>query len=280
MNKINHSKYRNTGIIFEMLVRQLTNESLTNKDPKAIGLIKKYFTKTELAKENKLYQTIIQSNQLNESKAESVLNTINDLYKRLDQKQLNKEKYNLIREIKENYDIEEFFKTSIHNYKSLASIYTLLESNNVKNVNPQFLINSKLNLIDYLTENKITQDSPVYNELSKMEKGERFLVYKLMVENFNKKYSDLDKEQREVLREYITNNADQVKLKSIIDRKFINVKKTLKENISKIQDQVTRIKTEETIKMIDPILESKKMKDDYIITLFQYQELNKELSLL
>lgn len=280
MNKINHSKYRNTGIIFEMLVRQLTNESLTNKDPKAITLIKKYFTKSELSKENKLYQTIIQSNQLNESKADTILNTVNDLYKKLDKNKLNKEKFNLIREIKDNYNIDEFFKTSINNYKSLASIYTLLESNNVDNVNPQIIINSKLNLIDYLTENKLPQDSMVYDELSKINKGERFLIYKLMVENFNKKYSDLDKEQRIILREYITNNSDQTKLKSIIDKKFIDVKKSLNENISKIEDQITRIKTEETLKMIDPILESKKFKDDYIITLFQYQELNKELSLI
>ena len=280
MNKINHSKYKNTGIIFEMLVRQLTNESLTNQNPKAIGLIKKYFSKTELAKENKLYQTIIQSNQLNESKAESTINTVIELNKKLDKKQLNKEKFNLIKEIKNNYDIDEFFKSSISNYKALASIYTLLESNSINNINPSLIINSRLNIKDYLTENKIPQDSPIYDELSKMDKGERFLVYKLMVENFNKKYLNLDKDQKEILREYINNIQNPNKLKLIVNKKLRQLKESLSKNTSKITDQITRIKTEETVKMIDPILESKKMKDDYIIALFHYQELNKELSVL
>ena len=263
-----------------MLVRQLTNESLTNQDSKAIGLIKKYFSKTELAKENKLYQTIIQSNQLNESKAESTINTVIELNKKLDKKQLNKEKFNLIKEIKNNYNIDEFFKSSISNYKALASIYTLLESNSIDNVNPSLIINSRLNIKDYLTENKIPQDSPIYEELSKMDKGERFLVYKLMVENFNKKYLYLDKDQKEILREYINNISNPSKLKLIIDKKLRNLKESLLKNSSKITDQITKIKTEETIKMIDPILESKKFKDDYIIALFHYQDLNKELSIL
>ena len=280
MNNLKHSKYRNTGIIFEMLVRQLTNESLTNQEPKAINIIKKYFTKTELAKENKLYQTIIQSEQLNESKSETTINIIIELNKKLDKIKLNKEKFNLIKEIKNNYNIDEFFKISINNYKALASIYTLLESNSIDNINPSIIINSVSNIKEYLTENKIPQDSSIYNDLSKMDKGERFLVYKLMVENFNKKYSDLDKNQKEILREYIDNISNPSKLKLIINNKLKSLKESLLKNSSKITDQITKIKTEETIKMIDPIIESKKFKDDYIIALFHYQELNKELSIL
>jgi hypothetical protein len=263
-----------------MLVRQLTNESLTNQEPKAINIIKKYFTKTELAKENKLYQTIIQSEQLNESKSETTINIIIELNKKLDKIKLNKEKFNLIKEIKNNYNIDEFFKISINNYKALASIYTLLESNSIDNINPSIIINSVSNIKEYLTENKIPQDSSIYNDLSKMDKGERFLVYKLMVENFNKKYSDLDKNQKEILREYIDNISNPSKLKLIINNKLKSLKESLLKNSSKITDQITKIKTEETIKMIDPIIESKKFKDDYIIALFHYQELNKELSIL
>jgi len=277
---IKHSKYRNTGIIFEMLVRQLTNETISNKEPKAINIIKKYFTKTELAKENKLYQTIIQSNNLSESKAEVIIGTVCDLSKKLDRSKINKEKYNLIKEIKNNYELESFFKTSINNYKSMASIFTLIESTINENPNPNTIINSKLNLLEHLTENKIAEETQIYKDLSTMEKGERFLVYKVMIESFNSKYDNLDSAQKLILKEYINNISDTVKLKEFVDNQFSQLQNSLREHLSKIDDQITKIKIEETIKMIDPIIESKKMKDDYIVSLFQYQELNKELSKL
>lgn len=277
---IKHSKYRNTGIIFEMLVRQLTNETISNKEPKAINIIKKYFTKTELAKENKLYQTIIQSNNLSESKAEVIIGTVCDLSKKLDRSKINKEKYNLIKEIKNNYELESFFKTSINNYKSMASIFTLIESTINDNPNPNTIINSKLNLLEHLTENKIAEETQIYKDLSTMEKGERFLVYKVMIESFNNKYDNLDSAQKLILKEYINNISDTVKLKKFVDNQFSQLQNSLREHLSKIDDQITKIKIEETIKMIDPIIESKKMKDDYIVSLFQYQELNKELSKL
>lgn len=277
---IKHSKYRNTGIIFEMLVRQLTNETISNKEPKAINIIKKYFTKTELAKENKLYQTIIQSNNLSESKAEVIIGTVCDLSKKLDRSKINKEKYNLIKEIKNNYELESFFKTSINNYKSMASIFTLIESTVSENPNPNTIINSKLNLLEHLTENKIAEETQIYKDLSTMEKGERFLVYKVMIESFNNKYDNLDSAQKLILKEYINNISDTVKLKKFVDNQFTQLQNSLREHLSKIDDQITKIKIEETIKMIDPIIESKKMKDDYIVSLFQYQELNKELSKL
>lgn len=280
MNKLSHSKYKNTGIIFELLVRQLTNETMSNTSPKAVNIIKKFFTKTEIAKENKLYQTLIQSQSITESKAELTLSTIQDLYRNIDISKLNKEKYNLIKEIKDNYDLDRFFKTSISNYKYLASIYTLLESNNHKNISPSFLINSKSNVLEYLTEKQISSDNEIYREFSKMEKGERFLVYKIMLENFNNKYDHLDSYKKEILKDYIYNISDLDKLKEKINIKFKSIKKELNENLKKIDDTVIRVKISETIKMIEPIIESKKMKDEYISTLFQFQDLNEEINLL
>lgn len=280
MNKLPHSKYKNTGIIFELLVRQLTNETISNNEPKAINLLKKYFTKSELAKENKLYQTLVQSQNLTESHAGVIINTIQDLYKNIDISKLGREKYNLIKEIKDNYNIDSFFKSTVSDYKYLASIYTLLESNNHKSLNPAIIINSKNNIIDYLTENKISDENEIYNEFSKMERGERFLVYKLMIESFNDKYDDLDADKKAILKEYIYNISDSDKLKSYIDDKFIIVKENLSKELNKIDDQVTKIKIQEVIKMIDPILESRRMKDEYISTLFQFQELNQEISQL
>jgi len=280
MNKISHSKYKNSGILFELLVRKITNETITTNESKAIGILKKYFTNTEISKENRLYQTLISSQNLTESKANNVINTISELSSRLDRKKLNSEKYNLIKEIKNSYDIEDFFKASLDNYKVLASIYTLIESNFVDNPNPNILISSKDNIIDYLVEQKLENETQIYQELSHLEKGERHLVYTVMLEKFNEKYDGLDKNQKNILKTYINNISNSSFLKEFINKEFNKLKSDLIENRSKIDDQVVTIKVNEIISLIDPILESKKMKDDYVVSLLQYTELNKEISRL
>ena len=117
MLKLKNSKYKNTGILFELLIRQISSDILSNKDSHAVSLVKKYFSKTELAKEHKLYQTLININSLSETKAESLIETISRLSERLNKSILRNEKYNLIKEIKDNYDLENFFKAKIQNYK-------------------------------------------------------------------------------------------------------------------------------------------------------------------
>jgi len=113
MTKISHSKYRNSGILFELLVRKITSEMISEQNSNAINILKRYFTGTEIAKENRLYQTLLKNQNLTEGKANSIISTISSLSCKLNRKQLAKEKYNLIKEIKASYDIEDFFKASI-----------------------------------------------------------------------------------------------------------------------------------------------------------------------
>lgn len=278
MVNIKHSKYKNSGILFELLVRKITSETITTNESKAIHILKRYFTNTEISKENRLYQTLLKSPTLTEGKADTVINTISELSTKLDRKKLSKEKYNLIKEIKHSYDIDDFFKASIDNYKTLASIYVIIESNFIQNPSPDIIISSKLNILDYLVEQKLETQTQIYKELSGLEKGERYLVYKVMLEKFNNKYDGMDIEQKLILKTYINNISNSVVLKEFIDSKFTKLKKSLIENSKKLDDQITTIKINEIINLIDPILESKKMKDDYVISLLQYTELNKELS--
>lgn len=280
MTKISHSKYRNSGILFELLVRKITSEMISEQNSKAINILKRYFTGTEIAKENRLYQTLLKNQNLTEGKANSIISTISSLSCKLNRKQLAKEKYNLIKEIKASYDIEDFFKASIDNYKTLASIYTLIESNFIDNPSPELIVSSKHNLLDYLIENKEGEEDTIATELASMDKGERFLVYKVMLENFNKKYHDLGDEQKLILKTYVNNISNSPALKEFINKKFTKLKQSLLENQKRIDDQVTSIKIGEIITFIDPIIESKKMKDDYVVSLLQYIELNEEISKL
>ena len=278
MAQIKHNKYRNTGILFELLVRKITADTMSNQDSKAVTLIKKHFVNTELAKENKIYQMISKSHNLSSVKAETTLSTILEINKSLDQTKLAKEKYNLIKEIKSVFDIEDFFKAKISNYKLLSSTYTLLEANASPLKNFETIINSKLNIIEHISLQDLTlNESPQSDEYTQMDKGTRALVYKIMLEKFNTKFDNLSHDQKEVLKEYINNISNTTRLKSFIDSKFTSLKESLLKALPKIEDATAKIKVNEVINLINPILESKTLKDDNIIALLQYQELHSEL---
>lgn len=250
---------------------------MSHKDPKSMNIIKKYFGNTELAKENKLYQSISKSHNLTEAKAEIVISTILEGNKFLDKEKIFHEKYNLIKEIKNNFDLNEFFKAKISNYKLFSSTYTLLEATTSPMKNLETIINSKLNILEAVT-NTNHEIVPIISEFEQMDKGTRALVYKLMLEKFNEKYNNLSNNQKLILKEYITQAADTTKLKNFIVTQFKDLKKSLSESINKIDDKVIKIKLKETITLINPIILAKSLKDDHIIALLQYQELNEEVS--
>jgi hypothetical protein len=281
--KIKHNKYKNTGILFELLVRKITSDTMSNSNSKAATLVKKYFTKSELANENKLYQTINNHISLSESKAESIISTVLELSKKLDRDKLAKEKYNLIKELKENFDLNDFFQAKIKNYKLLASIYTLFESINIKGfANPEVIINSKVNILESITSSPDTKLSltPLVKELMQLDKGTRALAYKIMLEKYNEKFDGLNSEQKEILKEYINSIANAPKLKEFLNVKFKKISESLKKNISKVDDPILQIKIKEVINLIDPIVESKKLRDDHVIALLQYVELSQEVNLI
>ena len=278
--KIKHNKYKNTGILFELLVRKITADTLSSGNSKAASLVKKYFTKTSLADENKLYQTVNNSIALSESKADSVLSTVLDLSKKLDRDKLAKEKYNLIKEIKNSFDLNDFFQAKIKNYKLLASTYILFESVNNKGfANPESIITSKITILEHITSTPDSKMSlsPLVEELMSLDKGTRALTYKIMLEKYNTKFDQLTKDQKEVLKEYINSATDAPKLKEFLNSKFKVISTTLKENVDKIEEPALKIKIQEVINLIDPILESRKLKDDHLVALLQYLELSNEI---
>ena len=108
--KIKHSKYKNTGILFELLTRQLTADTISGEQSKSLSFLKKHFnSKTELLKEYKIYHTLAIQKYKKESQATMLIETLLEAHKKLNKSQLRKEKYNLIKEIKESYNVNNFF---------------------------------------------------------------------------------------------------------------------------------------------------------------------------
>ena len=204
--KIKHSKYKNTGVLFELLVRQITSDTLKGANSPAIDILKKYFVKTSLGREYKLYESIMKSKVLNEGRANAIVSTILENSKKFSRSSLRKQKYNLINEIRKHYDLDVFFGSKIKNYKELAALYTLIESYNIEqSTSPDQLINNKVTLLEYLTKKEVKVDDvkeDILKEFDNYDKDTRILTHKILLEKFNDKYQDLSKEQKQVLKEY------------------------------------------------------------------------------
>lgn len=277
---IKHSKYRNTGILFELLVRQTTSDLLNNQDSKAVKILKKYFTNTELGKEYSLYSTFSASPKLSEAKAEILISTIIEQYNKLDHQKVAKLKYNLIKEIKKTYELDNFFKTKVDNYKPFASIYTIFESQNTKSVDTKQLILNKINLLEHLTETPAGDTKApksIVEEFMKEDKEIRLLAYKILVEKFNNKYQGMSERQKDVLKEYITNISDTKNLKLYLNNQIDQIKTELTELKNTTNDAIIKIKLEEVIKFVMPIKENQSIKDEVITGILQYFDLIDEL---
>ena len=284
MKKIKHSKFKNTGFIFELLVRQITAEVMSSSKSVAEKLLKEHFnSKQELSKELKLYQYLINEKYNSESKAEQFINTILEARKKIDEKKLTKEKYNLIKEIKETYNLDEFIKSPISNYKTLASIYKIFETViNNEEYEPTDIVSARFtiaeNIINSSIQNKdIKIKDAVLEEYRKQDDDLRAVSYKLLVESFNNKYSNLTNDQKGLLREYINNINNTGKLNEYVSNEVTKLVDGLKEVGSKISDKVTKIKLAETIANIKKIKSVKKIKEQHLSAMMMTYELLKEL---
>ena len=278
--RIKHNKFRNTGVLFELLVRQIASDTLANADSKAVKIVKKFFHNSEIAKEHKLYHTILTAPRLSEGKAESLINTAVDLAKKFNKEQLIKEKYNLIKEIKKHYDLESFFKSKVNNYKTLAAAYTLFEvAIENKFVEPKQVVLNKLTIMEHITKKTLVEnkESEVAQELQKEDKNVRLLAYRMLIEKFNNKYANLSNKQKSVLKEFINNISNPEHLKVYINENLDKVKKELTSLIKKVDDKTTEIKLNEVINLIKPISAKSSVKDDHLVVLLQYQQLAEEI---
>lgn len=279
--KIKHSKYKNTGILFELLVRQVTIDTLKGVDSPAIDIMKKYFVKSELGREYKLYESISKSKVLNESRANTVVSTILESSVNLNKSILKRQKYNLIKEIKSHYDLDTFFNIKIKNYKELASLYMLIEGvNGASYVAPSQMVDCKITLLEFLTKQEIkSQDSKenVIQEFQAYDKDLRILTYKILLEKFNEKYDSISIEQKQILKEFINSVDSAPHLREFYNTKIAELKEHLSKSIKTIQDPATKVKVEEIAKHLVELDKTAKVNDDHLVDLMQYYELVQEI---
>jgi hypothetical protein len=278
MKNLKHSKFKNTGVLFELLVRQVASDTLNNVDSKAIPIIKKYFGKnTELSKEYNLYQTLVKEKFTKEDKAGHLIEAVLHARKGLNQATLSRQKYNLIKEIKSIYVLEDFFKAKVNNYKVLAAAYKLFEYTVADS--PSEIVNNKYTIIEHITRKDVKKVAAL-NEMAAFEKQDkevRLLSYKILVDKFNERYSTLNEGQKSLLRHYINSVNDSSELKEVLVNEVASIQKDLKSLNVKVTDKVTKIKLTEVANLLNTYKSVKSVTDTHVLNLLRYHELIKEL---
>jgi hypothetical protein len=275
-----HSKIRNTGILFELLTRQITVDVLNNnKKAQAAKILKEFFNKkTQLGKEYELYKVLTTENYKSEIKANHLVDAVISTRQKLNNSQLKREKYNLIKEIKRNYNVSDFFMARIPNYKVNASIFKLFNSN--QNENPAQKTENRFTIVEHITRKTISskkKEKAITEGYKKQEKDLRLLAYGILVEKFNKKYSSLSVAQKKLLKEYINNISNTNSLKEFIESETAKVKKQLQSHLPKVSDKVTKIKLNEAVNQADTLMKGRIVEDKQVVTLMRYYQLVKEL---
>lgn len=287
MKKLKHSKYKNAGILFELLVRQVTADILNGQeDSKANNILRNYFSEsTELGKENRLYRIIMEEKTKDQSSADRLLETIVKSRRKLDERALNLQKYNLIKEIRANYPLDDFLKGSISNYKLLASIYKIFEESvNAVDCDPREIFKARNCIVESIAAAKtptrlVSEDEKkdLVKVYQQQNEDVRLLAYKLLVDSFNEKYKGLDNKQKILIREYINNISNTNSLRQYINEEVPLVRQEISELKSKVNNEVVRIKLDETLNQLDKVTKGTLVKENQIMALMLSYELIKEL---
>ena len=283
--KIKHSKYRNTGLIFELLVKQIAADTLSGAESPAVGILKEFYaSRTSLAKEYKLYDLVTKSKGVTQRRAEAVVSTITEVSRKLNQDALKNQKYKLISEIKKHYNLDEFFSIQVRDYKALAAMYCLLEAqNNEELVDPKYLVDNKVTILEHLTDktqNTEEVKDTLIEEYSKYDKDLKLLTFKILLEKFNNTYKDLLPEQKNILKEFITSVNSKKRLLNIVNEELNKLSKEVERLSSKVTDEVVKIKLEEVAKTIKPLKSTDKIGDTHLVNLMQFYDLVNELKAL
>ena len=281
VKKLKHSKFKNTGILFELLVRQITADILDDKqDSHANRLMRKYFSEeASLGKEQRLYQLLMEESAHDTINAERLIDAVAKSHKKLNTKKLAQQRYELVKEMKDAYPIDDFLRSKIRNYKTYASIFKLFESENEDiYCDAKELYESKNTIIQGLCSkkaqtNESTEDYEQHNE------DLRLITYKLLVDKFNEKYSStLSEDQQKLLKNYINNISNTNSLREYVDTQIPLVKSRISELSDKVvDDEVVKIKLGEVISQLDSISDGRVVKDSQVSTLLMSYELIKEL---
>ena len=246
--------------MFELLIRQITADILDSNEFGANKLVKKYFGEdTDLGKEQRLYQVLLEETTNTEGSAYKLVDAVVSEHKKLDKKVLSRLRYELVKEMKDVYPIDDFFRSKIRNYKTYASIYKLFEGSKTDVFcDPREIVESKNTIVNGLCKDKVVgQDLGQLENYAQHNEDLRLISYKLLVDRFNEKYSELNEDQRLLLKNYINNISNTNSLREYINEQLPVIKTKIEKLSENIDDDVVKIKLKEVTSQLNKVREGR-----------------------
>lgn len=246
--KTKHNKKRNTAILYEILVRELTKcvveENKMGKKA-VLRIMREHFKKgTLLAQELDLYKTLSESQGLDDDTARRLLDRVVQTYNGLDKDAIFAEQSNLLKKM--NRDLPKaVFTNFVPDYKNLATISQIFSTSTT--------VRGKV-----LLENKLVESLKAEPEKKEEEKLEVLdnLTYKTFVKKFNTVYGQsLLPEQKELMTRFVMSFSDNgVELKSFLNEEVARLKEHVRGSLQleEIQSDPTMIeKTQSVLRRMD-----------------------------
>jgi len=277
---IKHNKVKNTAFLYECLTRQITSDVLSNVEPSpALAIVKEFFKPTTiLGKELVLYKALTSKKLKNENKINYLVDSVLRERVKLNFSELRRAKYNLIKKITEKYELKDFLRTRITNYIDIASVYKLFEiqhnSNPFEETEIRFVVME--NLKD--TDSPKSKKQSVIEKFAQESKDLRLLSYKILVDKFNSKYSNLNESQRDLLKTYINNISNTSTLKDFMAEEITKLKNEILKIHPKIDDKVVSIKLKECLNVLKKLNKGNIVSEEQLITMMRFYSLLDEIN--
>jgi len=280
-SKFKHNKKRNVGILYELLVRNMTR-SLMTEDLKKVNelkiLIERHFKKnTELYKEYKIFSAL--SIDLNENKNKNIAKSLIKESKRLsldiNTRKLEKEKSSLIKSI--NYTFgKKFYFEHIPNYVNLATIQIALNEWKKKSYDIQKTVLLEEKIVNNLMNTKENNYEDLKSDIDKSKSDQ--IVMNIMTKKINEKYKNMSESQKNLIKSYaFYYENDHKKLQNhLSEQKALSIQlleKFKKEN----HNEFLKNKVNQVLKNINVINENK-IDDSTIIKFLTISQLITELN--
>lgn len=274
--RLKHNKKRNTAFLYESLVRELT-KAVVEKDAERKGMIvsiiKEFFSKgTPLAKELSFYKALMETRGIDLYTAEKMIVESKTGHSSLDKKELFSEQSRLISTINKQLP-DTFFSNFVPNYRNLATIYQIFNAEE-----DQTPLKSRILLERTVIEGMLLRESKQGTNTEMVPVDN--LVYKSFTKKFNSEYTDLLKEQQELLNKYITSFSDSgLELKVFLNEELGRLKQTINNSIDNSmikEDENMTSKARDVLSLMEQYKE-KPIDEKMLKQILKIQELAKEL---